>query len=277
MKSIIKSLGIIAFVAIIGFSLVSCGGSGGGGSPTPNLTNPSVSFPTSASAIGDFDTDDPLFENLKPMTEAQFKTFVDELIKELDGTSISGLLSYASRFSSGRAAQTETLNANLADELGKPFSGWIKGSVTFDEDDGTGSVNVTGMARYDTSELEDGYDILEDGTYVIGVAFADFTVNVGVGEDMMAYGSIKIPTIAQGMGGRPAGFGFNIASEDMWVKLLGKVSINLALTGEYTQSISIQAFGEDNGSLGNINIVAKYTEKDGYVYTVNDKTVTFSF
>jgi len=271
MKNIIKHFGIIALVAIIGFTMIACD-SGGSGSkkkgtvetvtykadPKPNLT-----VTKDPNQIPDFDSD------YTAMSKQQAEAIVDELVAEYEemlndllGQGLDGLFSKSSNY--GRAAFGRAginLSAGLSDLLkeegielpsGTTLVGNIVGKVSFpDNGDFPMSADGTGEFRLEANEPID----TEDGSLVMGFVTGSASVN-----------NVRINS-EDSMSGSASGtvnYALNFADiKSMeWVKLIGDIKLSTNL-GNQTASFTAKfdAFGDGTKALATKTITVDVNAK----------------
>jgi len=264
MKNIIKHFGIIALVAIIGFTMIACD-SGGGGKSSKNtqntITNPAdLTVNTSvadkkASDIPDF-KEIPAYQDYAAMSKPEAEAIVTALTTELqtaldeflNGEGLDGLFSKGSNY--GRAAYgraTETIKIGLSDlakemELptGTTLVGNIIGTVSFpDSGDFPMSANGSGKFRLEALQPVD----TDDGSLVMGFAAGSASLNnVKINSEDSMSGSAK-GTVT---------YAINFADKDTmkWVKLIGDITTSSDL-GKQTLSFTAKfdAFGDGTTKL----------------------------
>jgi hypothetical protein len=191
MRNLTKFLGIIALVAIIGFTMIACGdGGGGSGGDTQKTSelnsedqNSNLTVPTSPAGIPNFKSS----KGYSAITKNEAEEFVAELEKELqnfvkevnqelsENGGISGILN--GNFNYGRSAfGRATLSYDIDDSLSNilkqylgndydevkkvmKIDGYIKGTASIsDNEENPFPVTANGSAEFKV-ELLDGFEL----------------------------------------------------------------------------------------------------------------------
>ena len=184
MKNFIKLLGVIALVAVIGFSMMGCGDPsnderGRTEGPTDPNQNPNLTVPANPSDIPNF----PASKGYTAITEeevqgvvTQLESFLDELVENMNDLlngeprSLSSKSNSFGRAVYARAVETYSFDGTLnefwskflGEELGNlpeevKLSGYIKGTVGFnDSEENPFPLTANGSAEFKV-ELLDGF------------------------------------------------------------------------------------------------------------------------
>jgi len=285
---------IIALVAIIGFSMVACGGGGSSDSYDGDFTKKGTdtdvnrNVPKNAKDIPEI-TKYPKFKDYKPVESKKDLGYVDDIFNNPEdfipnfslGPSrvvLKNLLSYARLQQSGRKVVSESVNITLSNmkiepkelrdlileeggELPKPvpgLTGYIKGSSSYDDVNGF-PIKANGSAeyRYEINEPIDDGEFAVIG-YIAGeakVSSVELNYNEKTGQESMKGSASASVTLS-----------VNVADtySKKYAKLICTVGFSMNLSKEtYTVNYSYEAYGDDPKT-------PIYKDKDSYTYSMSD-------
>jgi len=269
MKNIIKFWGIVALVAVIGFSMITCSNEEEeealGTDDNPDLTVPSLG------AIGDFSSAkgySAITQDEADQIVSELEDLLNELEEdinyELSKSPLNKIRYNYGRSALGRAIQNGTLEFKLSElRLAKyiNLTGNVKVTASFDDDEdivfpikGSGSgaarLELLDGFKYEVYSWDDYGDEYEIETYeAIGVITGSANVNNVV---------INSENDMSGSAGASAKIAVNLAStsEKKWVKLISDITVTASNLSNQTitATANIKAYGDSANPLVNRTI-----------------------